>query len=638
MLSRPVFASVLTIAAAIGLLVTVLLASQSEAQGEETALPQGATVYEGITHVAYLGPTLSVEEALTNALDTVTTVWAYDATRLPSPWTSWNAALPAALQGFTQLEFGTAYFVVSGETNEWDFAPGDLPPIAGQQALVAGGNSIIYLGPTQSVDDALAIQAAQVRVTQGGVLPVNQIWRVDGGVSPAEQWRLWDRLLPEGLRAFDTLEFARAYFVVAAEPATWIFGPTIASAFSAVDATEVRIVGAEVEQADEFGWSSAISGDTMVISAPFDDDLGTDAGALYVYDLIDGVWTQTARLMAENGGEADWFARWVKIDGDLIAAGSPFFDPQQDGQAMGAVYLFQRENDGWTQIAQVTPSDPHRGTAFGYLLDVEGDLLAVGAPGEAIPEEDEEPEVGGAVYVFRRQGDDWIEVAKLKPPVPILGDDFGGEVAIEGEVIIVGSPERQVDGAFGAGTVYVFEPTAAGWEVSSELRPPSVAPLDSFGAAIDIQNGLVAVGSRADITGENSGVVYLFERDAASWAAGGSIRAPIATILGADTVRGDWFGFSVNLHGDLLAVGAPRRDHDTLDLIATGSAYLFQRSQAGWQQVAQLLPNDAAEAGQDGNFGWRVAMNDTHVVVGAWLVDTDAHGENSGAAYAFELP
>ncbi len=587
---------------------------------EPGPLPGSVSLGSGTTYVAYLGPTLPIVDALTNVVGLVSTVWRFEDSGTASPWRSWNAGLPEGVQGLSRLEFGGAYFIVSTAPVAWNFADGEPPAFPQPQRLARGSNSLVYLGPSQAASRAF------------DAVPVGRARRVGRDLTGSLRWELWDPGLPGLLQGFDRMEFGRPYFVIATDQSTWPFGPQPTGIFGGVDATEVRLVGNEVGLGDEFGWSGAMSGNTMVIGAPFDDELGTDAGAAYVFELNGDRWTQTARLVANDGSRGDWFARWVRIDGDLIAVGSPFFDPLQDDRGSGAVYLFERGTGGWAQVARVEPADPRPGTAFGYLLDVQGDVLAVGAPGDGVAVGDVRP-LGGAVYMFRRTAGQWVQEAKLQGPEPQQGDDFGGDVAIDGDAIVIGAPGTTIGTVFSAGAAYVYERNETDWDFSSRLQSPTTAPLGSFGAAVDIDAEVIAIGSVGEASGAASGAVNLYERGASSWALGGSSREAQQTLVGHDTVPGDWFGFSLELRGDLLAVGAPRRDHDTLGLIATGGAYLFQRAAAEWTQVAQLLPDDSAEAGVDANFGWRMFLNDSYVVAGAWLADTAAHGENSGAAY-----
>lgn len=88
--------------------------------------------------------------------------------------------------------------------------------------LVAGGNSVVYLGPTQPVENALGLNVAGLRVAQGGLI-VDGIWRNDPGIDPDKPWALWSGGLPPPLRGFDMLESGAAYFFLATAPGTLSF-------------------------------------------------------------------------------------------------------------------------------------------------------------------------------------------------------------------------------------------------------------------------------------------------------------------------------------------------------------------------------------------------------------------------------
>ena len=177
-------------------------------------------VYEGVTHVAYLGPTLPVAQALNNSTRNVTAVWFFDRFDQALPWKLWSAALPNGLQGFTDLTFGEAYFTISSLTFNWNYAAGVVPDAATGVELVAGGNSVVYLGPTQGVEEALSALAPG---TTPGLLTVDVIWRFDPGQNADQPWSLWSPTIPAALRGFDQLSFGEAYYIVAATPGTLSF-------------------------------------------------------------------------------------------------------------------------------------------------------------------------------------------------------------------------------------------------------------------------------------------------------------------------------------------------------------------------------------------------------------------------------
>ena len=207
-------------------LVIVTSIAGSTFQADAQSPPESANLFEGTTHVAYLGPTLPVGEALNNASDFVTSIWYFDNLDQGAPWKLWSAGLPDAIQGFTELVFGQAYFPVSTQTFLWEFADGSTPPLPTGVDLVAGDNSIVYLGPTQSVDSAIGLQTAGFTAAQAG-LSIGSIWRNDPGRSMTQPWFLWSAALPPPLRQIQQLVFGQAYVMNATSAGTLPFGTSV---------------------------------------------------------------------------------------------------------------------------------------------------------------------------------------------------------------------------------------------------------------------------------------------------------------------------------------------------------------------------------------------------------------------------
>lgn len=141
---------------------------------------------------------------------------------------------------------------------------------------------------------------------------------------------------------------------------------------------------------------------------------------------------------------------------------------------------------------------------------------------------------------------------------------------------------------------------------------------DEFGYAIDMSNGIIAVGARNDDdNGINSGSVYLISASSGD---------QIAKLLPSDGAAGDQFGFSVAIQDGVVVVGSPGDVHNG---VASGSAYIFDVSTG--LELGKLVPNDP-DAGDE--FGNSIAIDNGIVAVGAWRADD--LGDGSGAAYLFD--
>jgi hypothetical protein len=325
-----------------------------------------------------------------------------------------------------------------------------------------------------------------------------------------------------------------------------------------------------------FGAEVAISGDTVVVGAPYADDQGFDSGAAYIfqYDPVGQDWVQAARLTASDAGPSHQFGTDVAIQGDTVVVGAPISIPG------GAVYVFYRDQGGpgaWGQVARVKGLDTSWNDYFGFSLGLDGDTLVVGAYAGG--------DYDGQAYIFyRNQGgpDAWGQVAKLVGSEVVPYDYFGSAVAVSGDTAVVGACGS---GDNSTGAVYLFQRDQGGpdaWGESAKLALADGTPADWFGLPVAIHGDIAAVSASGR---PPDGAVYLFYRDEGGLGNWGQMAAITATE--PLTVTG--FGASVSIVSDTLVVGAPARR-------PAGAAYLFARNQGGpeaWGRVARLTAGDA---------------------------------------------
>lgn len=278
---------------------------------------------------------------------------------------------------------------------------------------------------------------------------------------------------------------------------------------------------------------------------------------------------------------------------------------------------------------RVVAMDNDNSDWFGRSVDVDGDVAVVGAPGD-----DEGGINAGAAYVFRRQGGNWVEVQKLTAEADAgQFDEFGVDVAVERDLIVVGAPNDD-DAGNDAGAVYLFE-----WDGLTWVRIEKFLPTDpsnhgyTYGAAVDIGIAVPADGSveLADIVvgapraDSFQGVVFLVERNGSIWQTIGRFTDSDG---GVSNAAGE-FGRSLAIRGDNFIAGAPRDDQLGSN---TGAAYIFGRTGVlnTWSEVAQLYPTN--QAGGD-LFGQSVALDDNVAVVGA---PAALNGAASGRVFIYD--
>jgi len=412
---------------------------------------------------------------------------------------------------------------------------------------------------------------------------------------------------------------------------------------------------------DCFGYSVAISGDTLVVGAHnedsdgsgSDDNSAAEAGAVYVF-VRDGFnWTQQAYLKAGNAEANDLFGYSVAISGDTLVVGAAYED--SDGSApednsasySGAAYVFVRSGTTWTQQDYLKASNVERREFFGYSVAISGDTVVVGAYGEdsnGSGPEDNSESCSGAAYVFVRSGTTWTQEDYLKASNAEQDDTFGVSVAISGDTVVVGALGEGSDGSSqvdnsesGSGAAYVFVNDGEDWAQQDYLKAFNAGESDFFGVSVAISGDTIVVGAAqegSDGSGPDnddapqSGAAYVFVRSGTTWNQQDYLKA-------ANPELEDYFGASVAVSGDMVVVGAYRDDNVAED---AGSAYVFVRSGTAWSQQAYLKADNADE---EDLYGCAVAVSGDTIVLGAPYESSDGSGpenndaSNSGAVYMF---
>ncbi|MBS1787545.1 MAG: FG-GAP repeat protein, partial [Acidobacteria bacterium] len=228
--------------------------------------------------------------------------------------------------------------------------------------------------------------------------------------------------------------------------------------------------------------------------------------------------------------------------------------------------------------------------------------------------------VAGKTIAFSPMSTVYQERDILSAPDGQEQDRFGRSVAIsaDGLTLVTGASNDDIGAGTGQGSAYVYE-LVNGHYIFKQQLFVSGANVKEFGRSVAISGTSIAVGA----PGENNdrGAVYVFTKNGASWVQQQRLSMFVST-------DGDYFGYSVSLEGDTLAVGSV----ETVGFNShQGSAVIFTRSGATWSQQAKLLANDG-EAGD--NFGTSVSLSGNTVLVGA-PTDTIGFSANQGSAYVF---
>jgi hypothetical protein len=275
--------------------------------------------------------------------------------------------------------------------------------------------------------------------------------------------------------------------------------------------TEVQKLAAnDGVQDDRFGEAVALDGDTMVIGAKYDDistNINEDRGAAYVFTYNGTVWTQQQKLIASDGSGQDYFGAQLALSGDTVVVGVPMDNNSEPDQ--GSAYVYTRSGAVWTQQQKIVAADGDYQEHFGSSVALNGNTLVVGAENDFSVGGQE-----GSVYVFQRNGAAWTQQQKLRADDGGAADDFGGSVAMSGDTMVVGAMFHDWQLPFHQGAAYVFTRSGAVWTQQQELNSNTGAERDRFGSDVAISGDTVVVGSTGESIGEddNHGAAYVFFR------------------------------------------------------------------------------------------------------------------------------
>jgi hypothetical protein len=381
-------------------------------------------------------------------------------------------------------------------------------------------------------------------------------------------------------------------------------GGALSTAFAVDPGT--KLIADDGTRDDDFGRDVAADGDTLVISAHSFDNA---RGAVYVFENGPQGWEQKQKLTADDGAAIDIFGICVDLEGDTLVVGAPGDDADaQHGE--GAVYVFTRDQGTWKQDAKLRSTDLATRLQFGRSIDLDGDTLAVGAD-RAMQGSDEV----GAVHVFTRDEGTWTEEAVLHTEDLEHQSGFGQSLALDGDTLFAGA--SATDGAdLDVGAAYVFERDGGSWTQVAKLEPAVPVRTGYFGRSVALDGDVAVVGA----SGRNSAFVY--ERDE-TW----SLRKELFHGTGTDSIQ---FGIAVAVLGDRVAVGDWAYDGPQDQ---AGSVHLFQKRDSIWEERDRVLANDTLP-GLD--YGFSVFLDAGGLFVGAMRYEGKEF--RSGAAFVYRLP
>ncbi|MEH0019924.1 MAG: dockerin type I domain-containing protein [Desulfobacter sp.] len=360
------------------------------------------------------------------------------------------------------------------------------------------------------------------------------------------------------------------------------------------------------------------------------------------------------KITASDPGSEDLFGEYVSISGDYAVVGA-----YKNDSGKGSVYVFKKDGEAWVEETKLQGADLSAGDWFGRAVAIDGDYIVVGAYIQNASR--------GAVYVFKRDGADWSQQAKLAHPEASDNDFLGFSVDISGDTIVA-SAHGEDDAGENSGAVYVFKRDGEAWAQQAKLAPSDLGAGNLFGRNVSIDGDYIATGAYAQGA---KGAGYIFKRTGDIWTQ--QVKIPGPPSLGGfakwAAISGEFAVFYCNLSAYIFKrtgtdwtqqeILRPAMDHlesgrieaprfslkgNTIVLgyytedgeggqLDAGAAYIYQSDGQSWTQVHKLT---ASDPGADDFFGKGVSVDGDYVLVGA-VQDDLAAKIDAGSAYIYKF-
>jgi len=378
-----------------------------------------------------------------------------------------------------------------------------------------------------------------------------------------------------------------------------------------------KLLADDGAERDNFGNSVSIDSNVAIVGAPENtNENGDRSGAAYIFRFDGRKWNQETKLLPSDGIPIERFGFSVSISGNVIIVGALFADGNSQGS--GAAYIFRFDGANWRQEAKLVASDGMQSDYFGVSVSIDDDVAIIGAD-----KHNNNRGNPGSAYIFRFDGTIWNQEAKLLASDGNEGLRFGNSVSISSDVAIIGDACDDNGNGYNSGSAFIFRFDGMNWTEEAKLLADDGMADDIFGKSVSVSGDVAIVGSLNDgnDNGRFAGSAYIFRFNGANW------RQETKLLADEGGTAYALFGNSVSIDSDLAIVGSFLNSNNGSD---SGAAFVYSFDGSSWTQQTKLLPSDAALGDR---FGFSVAIRGNETIVGT-LFDDD-NGSDSGSAYVF---
>lgn len=297
------------------------------------------------------------------------------------------------------------------------------------------------------------------------------------------------------------------------------------------------------------------------------------------------------------------FGSSVFIEGEFIVAGAP-----NQNNSTGEVYVYERTGGVWNLKSQITGNDLQANDLFGSAVLIKNNYIIVSAKGSNSNR--------GAVYIFEKNGNNWLQKQKIIASDGQNDDYFGHSIAFNptNNLLAVSAVGKNTS----QGSVYTYSFINNQWSQSAILNASNGGAYHQFGFSLAIENSNLVVGS--PFQNSSKGEVYIFQQNFnGTW-------SEITKLSDIYTQQGDRFGYSVSISNNTIAVSFPGDSPQR-----SGFIKFYRRDFNGnWNVGGETLVGK----GNDGNFGSSIQLSGNYLIVAAESEDVNGI-TNKGSAYVY---
>lgn len=357
---------------------------------------------------------------------------------------------------------------------------------------------------------------------------------------------------------------------------------------------------------DFLGLDVAASDTHVLVGAPNFDGVAANAGVAFLYRRTPEGWSMVQELRSWNPEPAQQFGLHVSLS-ERFAAINVRSDSGQDNA--GAVYVFRREGDQWFPDERIGPHPDGPALGFAWAaLQVTDRMLFIGHFAH--------------VDIYRRLASGWERQGRVG-----LSPAFSDPPEVHGVASLDSDDRTLIIGHLGSDLASVYERQGKEWVLAAVLPNPNPVQDDDFGWSVAVEGDTVVVGNPVfQAFSPRAGVVYVYRRKLSGW----TLKQTLKRKLGGGSF--DRFGFRVQLRGGKLIIPAPLEEDAEGN---RGAIYLYERAgknkQGKFKKIRKMIVDDPEVS------GGILEFSQGFVVAGGPGKD-GRDFPSVGAAYIFDLP